>query len=87
MSLSAAAVPCNCQDKRFCTAPLMWPLVLHEAPSVNPHAISWVGLLTAGAFGTCRKSCKMCEDCAKDDATCRARNRIAAGFPSLDELF
>ncbi|KAG7669310.1 hypothetical protein Ndes2526B_g05614 [Nannochloris sp. 'desiccata'] len=38
------------------------------------------------SVGACRVSCKMCEDCATDDRACKSRNRVIAGYLSLDEL-
>jgi len=37
-------------------------------------------------LGACRVSCKTCEDCAADDRACKSRNRVNAGYLSLDEL-
>lgn len=44
--------------------------------------------MTGDAFnlGFCRFSCKACEVCADGDLVCRSRNRVNAGYLSLEEL-
>lgn len=37
-------------------------------------------------FGNCRKSCKSCEVCAPNDTACGPRNRLRAGYPSLESM-
>lgn len=40
----------------------------------------------ASTFGACRKACDVCEPCAPGDKPCRAKNRLRAGFPSLEDM-
>jgi len=38
------------------------------------------------SLGGCRLSCGVCTLCAPGDRECRSRNRVEAGYLSLDEL-
>lgn len=38
-------------------------------------------------LGNCRLACKVCETCRSDDYDCRSRNRVNAGFLSLEEMW
>lgn len=37
------------------------------------------------SLGMCRKSCNKCEVCAPKDTSCRTRNRLSAGYLSLED--
>lgn len=37
-------------------------------------------------FGNCRKACNSCEVCAPNDKACGPRNRLRAGYPSLESM-
>lgn len=37
-------------------------------------------------LGACRLSCGACEPCADGDTACKSRNRVAAGYLSMEEL-
>lgn len=40
----------------------------------------------SSSLGTCRRSCGDCEDCKQGDRACMSRNRVRAGYLSMDDL-
>jgi len=38
------------------------------------------------SLGACRRACGECEVCTPTDRACKSRNRVRAGYLSLDQL-
>ncbi len=75
---AATYLPEDCQDQdKSC---VRWA----KAGECEKNPTYMVG--DQNVLGGCRLACGACEVCKPGDSACRNRNRVKAGFPSLDDL-